>query len=78
MLIRYWFKTDIGFGYGVTAFSQSDAESLLASFVERIGKDRKVVEIVPNIDIRTLDQNHVIPNMGPSNIRGVWYPSLNL
>jgi hypothetical protein len=78
MLIRYWFKTDIGFGYGVTAFSQSDAEDLLSSVGNVTGKHRKVVEIIPNIDVRTLDQNRVIPNMGPPNIRGIWFPCLNL
>jgi hypothetical protein len=28
--------------------------------------------------VRDLDQGHVIPNMGPPNLRGVWFPMLNL
>jgi hypothetical protein len=34
--------------------------------------------IVPDIDIRTLDEKHVIPNIGPVVFRGVWFPRLNL
>jgi hypothetical protein len=34
--------------------------------------------VVPDVDIRTLDQAHVIPNMGPVVFRGVWFPRLNL
>jgi hypothetical protein len=27
-----------------------------------------------NLDIRTLDQGHVIPNMKDPTLRGVWFP----
>ena len=33
---------------------------------------------VEDIDIRELDQNHVVPNMAPVNLRGVWFPALSL
>jgi hypothetical protein len=33
---------------------------------------------VPDVDIRTLDAKHVLPNAGPVVVRGVWYPRLNL
>jgi len=36
------------------------------------------VGIVPDVDIRTLDQNHVVPNMGVVTSRGVWYPRRNV
>jgi hypothetical protein len=32
-------------------------------------KDKK-----ENIDVRTLDQRHVIPNMKDPTLRGVWFP----
>jgi hypothetical protein len=78
MLTRYWFKTDRGLGFGVTALSVADAEALLndARFVR--GRDFEVLEIIEDVDVRTLDQNHVMPNMGPPNLRGVWFPLLNL
>jgi len=28
-----------------------------------------IVDVIENIDLATLDQGHVIPNMGPPNIR---------
>jgi hypothetical protein len=33
---------------------------------------------VADIDLRTLDPEHVLPNIGPVVVRGVWYPRLNL
>jgi hypothetical protein len=34
----------------------------------------ELVEIVADVDVRSLDQGHVIPNMNPPNWRGIWYP----
>jgi hypothetical protein len=78
MLTRFWFKADRGLGFGVTAQSAGDAERLLASAGFVRGRDFEVVEVVENVDVRTLDQNHVLPNMGPPHTRGVWFPRLNL
>ena len=77
MLTRYWFRVSEVLGYGVTAASRKEAEGLLHSFgYPRAGE--RVVEIVENIDFQLLDQNHVLPNAGPSVIRGVWFPRHNL
>lgn len=38
----------------------------------------EIKSVVEDIDIETLDINHVRRNMGPPNFRGVWYPFLNL
>lgn len=75
-LVRYWFKTKLGYGIGVTAYSRADAEFLIESANLLIDQD--VIEVIENIDIRTLDQGHVIPNMGPPNLRGIWFPMINL
>jgi hypothetical protein len=77
-LTRYWFKTTKGLGFGITAFSEEDAKVQLTDIATTIGKDYEVVEIIADVDVRTLDQTHVIPNMGPPSLRGVWYPLLNL
>ena len=76
ILIRYWFKTKRGHGIGVSAYSRDDAEFLIKS--ANLLFEYEVVEVIANVDITTLDQGHVIPNMGPPNFRGVWYPMLNL
>ena len=78
ILHRYWFQTTEHPGYGVTAYSEDDARNLIAEIVGAAALDEGLVQIVVDVDVRTLDQDHVIPNMGPPNLRGVWYPMLNL
>lgn len=78
LLHRYWFKTKQELGFGVTAYSIEDARSLVDEAARRIGSGCEVVEIVADVDVRQLDQEHVIPNMGPPSLRGVWFPFLNL
>jgi len=33
-----------------------------------------VASSIEDVDIRTLDQGHVIPNMLPPSWRGIWFP----
>jgi hypothetical protein len=73
MLRWYWFKTEKGPGFGVTAFSVEDAEGLLYAARFDIGEP-KVVEVVENVDIRDLDQRQVVANMGSPYRRGIWFP----
>lgn len=75
-MIRYWFEfnfndymgaipPELHLGCGVTAFSSEHALSLLKS---KVFKDKVVPEItkcINNVDINTLDQGHVLPNMPP-------------
>ena len=78
LLHRYWFQTKSHLGFGVTAYSVEDAQELVDDAVRRIGWRSEVVKIIEDVDVRNLDQNHVVPNMGPPNFRGVWFPNLNL
>jgi hypothetical protein len=78
LLTRYWFRVRQGLGFGVTAYSIEDARHLFAQASLNVDFDSDVLEIIENVDIRALDQAHVIPNMGPPNLRGVWFPLLNL
>ena len=78
MLTRYWFRTDRGFGFGVTAHTIADAELLLEAQDLVRGRDFEVIEVIKNVDVQTLDQNHVAVNMAPPNVRGVWFPLLNV
>jgi hypothetical protein len=78
LLHRYWFKTKVGLGIGVTAYSIEDARRLIEEVVRPQGLEREVLEIIADVDVRELDQGHVIPNMGPPNFRGVWHPNFNL
>ena len=77
MLKRFWFRTESGFGYGVTAYSREDAERLLAALGYPEG-GRSIIELIEDVSLSSLDQNHVIPNSGPVVVRGVWFPCRNL
>ena len=78
LLHRYWFELGRGLGIGVTAHSLEEAEALAMRTCEASGWVFDVVKVVADIDVRDLDQNHVVPNMGPPNFKGVWFPMLNL
>ena len=76
-LHRYWFPASIGFGIGVTAWTEEDARTLVLSALPRIETATLGVPVV-DIDIRDLDPGHVIPNIGVCSVRGVWYPNIPL
>lgn len=88
-LIRYWIRFSVDRtqhqpDYGVTAFSREDAFSLLSDFVFSDPSAPRgqtvslppVEKLIENVDVSTLDKNHVIPNMGDCSIRGIWWPPL--
>ena len=77
-LHRYWFPMGRDFGIGVTAFSEAEARSLAEDTRAKYGYKGEVGPVVVDIDVSTLDAKHVLPNIGPPVIRGVWYPQLNL
>jgi hypothetical protein len=33
------------------------------------------LHVTEDVDIQTLDQGHVLPNMGVPSERGVWFPN---
>lgn len=78
LLHRYWFKTPTRFGIGVTAYSVEDARTLIDNEVKSRGLNAEELPVIEDVDIRDLDQNHVILNMGSPNFRGIWFPCLNL
>jgi len=81
-LDTFWFtfpdNIELPMGIGVTASSEEDALFL----IEREGidwhKHASKVEIRKGISISDLDQGNVVPNIGPIQFRGVWYPCQNI
>jgi len=61
-------------GCGVTAFDLDDAVALLEQQVFGGPLPFPISQTTEDVDVRTLDQGHVIPNMRPPDRRGVWYP----
>ena len=76
-LRRYWFESSRNLGVGITAYSLSDAKIILNSAIERHQLDIDVINTIEDVDVRKLDQGHVVPNMNPPNFRGVWFPMFN-
>lgn len=78
-LARFWFEfEDVGCpsplatGCGITATDYNDAVALLTEVVfrgEAIPSSSRVV-----VDVSSLDDKYVRPNMGVVVSRGVWFP----
>ncbi len=84
MLIRYWFEFQynhyselpigLDLGCGVTAYNYDDAIFLLRKEVFKDGDIAIIKKVIENVDVSTLDAGHVLPNMLPTSLRGIWYP----
>lgn len=66
-------------GLGVTAYSKEDAFFLL----EERGFDTwyqgaREIKTLEGVTIEELDQSNIVPNVGPLQLRGVWYPAANI
>ena len=82
-LTRFWFKFHLNWsdphpmgtiaGCGVTAYDYQDALGLLKNLVFKEDLP-KIKECIENVDISTLDEKHVLPNMGNIFRRGIWFP----
>jgi hypothetical protein len=88
MFKRYWLITfpENRFGpknLGLTAVSAVQAKTLAKQELRRLGwqqiseEDVDKAEVIEDIDVRDLDQNHVIPNMGVASRQGMWFPNCN-
>ena len=77
MLRRFWFPLSRGFGIGVTAATENEAREMAEQTRERYFADAAFTGFVPDVEISSLDQRHVVPNAGPVVVHGVWYPCLN-
>jgi len=83
VLIRFWItvqrETDVPsstyspLGYGVTAFDRDDAIAVLRDRVFG-GRIPQVESVAEDVDVSTLDEGHVRPNMETPAFRGVWFP----
>ncbi len=79
-VIRYWIefghvgkRHPINLGCGVTASDIHDALLLVGmAFPDLdLGSPLSVIE---DVDVSSLDANHVLPNLGNVLVRGVWWP----
>ena len=83
-LRRYWFKFDITIqnnppigtlvGCGVTAYNYDDAMNLIKEMVFKTINIPPLIECIEDVNVLSLDSNHVLPNMGLVTVRGIWFP----
>jgi len=82
---RFWFEFDLDpddqnipvylrHGCGVTAEDYEDAVKIVHERVFRGEPLPSIVKMIEDVDVATLDGNHLLPNMGLPLIRGVWFP----
>ena len=73
-LIPFWIQPPKEHGFGVTAFSLGDAFRVLEEAGYSLPEDRSTLRVTERVRISDLDQSHIVPNIGPIVVRGVWYP----
>ena len=83
LLETFWFTFPqdpwLPFGIGVTAYSEADARAMLEERgVSAWFAEAKEVLVRRGVRIQDLDQSNVVPNIGPMQLRGVWYPCMNV
>jgi hypothetical protein len=81
LLIPYLFSRPQGGvvrSYGVTAYSLGDALTLLREHGYDLDLGDPAVTVRQHVILTEDEQRHIRPNMGPVQLRGVWYPQHNL
>ena len=77
---RYWIEFTLASGnplvrrFGVTAYALEDALVMLQKQVFANNQMPTPSSWVENIDVSTLDAEHILPNMESPSWRGIWYP----
>ncbi len=80
MLKRFWFNfsplplSPVNLGCGVTAYDYNDALKLLKEKLFGGIQMPDIAAVIEDVDISTLDKNHVTPNMELPVARGIWFP----
>lgn len=74
---RFWFPLSRGFGIGVTAVSIEEARKLADGVRAHYYADAEITGVIADVDVSSLDANHVVPNVGFVVAHGVWFPALN-
>ena len=80
-LRRFWFKfaplerpSILNLGCGISAYSYEQAISVLREKVFKGISLPEIVSFIEDVDVSSLDANHVIPNMDSPLTPGVWFP----
>jgi len=80
LLTAYWVKGQRGSspsGFGVTARNVDDALRIIRGWGHEMPANISLLDIREDVTIDELD-HHVVCNMGPIVVRGMWYPFCGL
>jgi hypothetical protein len=82
-LETYWItfpkNPNLPMAIGVTAYSVADVFQLIEEQnISSWFTDASELSIRCGIRFEDIDIGHVSPNMGPMQLRGVWYPAMNI
>jgi hypothetical protein len=78
-LTPYWIKSPFPhapLGFGVTARSLDEALLIIEAldYGRYLPDDRSTLRVTAGITVSRLGEPHVVANMGPIAVRGMWYP----
>ena len=78
-LTAFWVRSPLPhapLGFGVTAWSLDDALGIIRAldYARFLPDDLAGVRVAEGVTVAELDQPHVVANMGPITVRGMWYP----
>ena len=80
-LRRFWIELETPVRglhrFGVTAVDVADALILIEDYLGT-GALPDASSVVEDIDVESLDANHILANVGPPAFRGIWYPATSL
>jgi hypothetical protein len=79
VLTAFWIESPLRhapIGFGVTAWSIDDALGLIhdLDFGRYLPDNLAEVRVKEKVTVAELDRPHVVVNMGPIAVRGMWYP----
>jgi hypothetical protein len=81
-LRRSWIELEAPIGgfraFGVTAIDLDDARGLILRYLGGLDALPSLARVIEDVDVSTLDANHVLANSIPTIWRGVWYPMSSL
>ena len=76
----FWFKFKqptpviINFGVGISAYNYCDAIALLQERMFGPNNVPLVEQYIEDVSLDNLEENHVLPDIGLINVRGIWFP----
>ena len=76
-LRHFWFSCDPGPGIGVTAATPEEARELANGALSYL-PGHVITGVEEDVDVETLDEHLILPDTGPPQVRGIWYPMLAL